>query len=75
MTDLSNLDNFLLESDFNTINEFIGEKLLKNNTEVQISEDVKYFINRLARAIYRHKKETCIRKCFLRKRELLEASL
>ena len=68
MTDLSNLDNFLLESDFQIINEFTGEELLKNNTEAHMNEDVRYFISRLAKAISRHKKETCRRKCFLRKR-------
>ena len=72
MTDLSNLNNFLLEADFNVINDFIGEKLLENNTEAQMSEDVRCFIRSLAEAIYRHKKEICHRKCFLRKRELLE---
>lgn len=69
MTDLSNLYNFLLESDFQTINEFIGEGLLKNNTKAQMNEDVRYFISKLAKAISTHKKETCRRKCFLRKRE------
>ena len=67
MTDLSNLDNFLLEADFTLINDFIGEKLLENNTETPMNKDVRYFIRRLAEAIYRHKKETCHRKCFLRK--------
>lgn len=69
MTDLSNLDNFLLEADFEAINDFIGEKLLENNTKVPMSKDVRYFISMLAKAIYRHRKETCHRKCFLRKRE------
>lgn len=72
MTDLSNLDNFLLEADFQVINDFIGEKLLENNTKTPISEDVRCFIRSLAKAIYRHKKETCRRKCFLRKREEIQ---
>lgn len=68
MTDLSNLYNFLLESDFQTINEFIGEGVLKNNTKAQMNEDVRYFISKLAKAISIHKKETCCRKCFFRKK-------
>ena len=67
MTDLSNLNNFLLEADFEVINDFIGEKLLENNTKVQMSKDVRYFIRRLTEAIYRQKKETCRRKCFFRR--------
>ena len=69
MTDLSNLYNFLLEADFNVINAFIGENLLKNNTKARMSEDVRYFTRRLAEAIYKHKEEVCLRKCPIRRRK------
>ena len=69
MTDLSNLDNFLLEADFETINDFIGEKLLENNPKMPPEDCIREFVHKLAEAIYRHKKEVCLRRCPIRRRE------
>lgn len=72
MTDLSNLDNFLLEADLKIINAFIREELLKNNPEIQISEDVRYFFSRLARKIKYTEKLICHRNCIIRRNRIDE---
>ena len=66
MTDLSNLDNFLLQSYCDKINEFVGEEIIK--TIGGPDKDVKNFLEKLSNAIHRHNQMTCCRKCFFRKK-------
>ena len=53
MTNLENIDQFLLEANIETINNFIGEPLAINiDKDVnEVSDDVLDFINRLASKI------------------------
>ena len=75
MTDLSNLDNFLLEADFQIINGFIGKDVLRNNPNMKPGKDVRDFISVLAKAIAWHYGSSCKRRCPLRKRRsVLEES-
>ena len=75
MTDLSNLDNFLLEADFQIINGFIGKDILRNSPDMKPSKSVRDFISVLANAIATHYDGSCKRRCpFRKKRSVLEES-
>jgi len=66
MTNLENIGQFLLESDIETINKFIGEPVAISNYNYEnASEDVIEFIYRLANAI--RQKPVCSRQCVFRK--------
>ena len=53
MTNLENIDQFLLEANIETINNFIGEPLAINidKNVNEVNDDVLDFINRLASKI------------------------
>lgn len=74
MTNLENIDFFLLSTDIDVINNFIGGKELaiKFNSDVykgKISSSTIEFFNRLANAIRKYDKcKNCKRKCIFRKR-------
>jgi hypothetical protein len=73
MTNLENIDSFLLQDDIDTINKFIGDPLAINvdkNAE-DVDESTRAFLYRLAKKI----KETntgkiCRRECPFRKKEV-----
>lgn len=70
MYNLSNLENFLLEDEIDTINKFIGEPLAittdKNAND--IDEETRAFLYRLAKAIRENQQnKNCQRNCIFRK--------
>ena len=61
------LDDFTLESDLNTINDFVGERLFENDPKILPTESIRSFVHKMAAAINRHREEVCIRRCPIRK--------
>lgn len=74
MTNLENIDFFLLSTDIDVINNFIGgkEPTIKFNSDTykgKISENTIEFFSRLANAIRKLDKcNDCKRKCIFRKK-------
>lgn len=74
MTNLENIDFFLLSTDIDVINSFIGgkEPAIKFNSDTykgKISENTIEFFNRLANAIRKLDEcNNCKRKCIFRKK-------
>lgn len=67
MTDLSNLDNFLLDANIETVNRFLGEELVCRPDNEKISASEREFWAKLAHKIHETDKKVCLRKCFFRR--------
>ena len=68
MTDLSNLPRFLLEADFEVINDFLGETLLVPSDKVPDGE-LREFISKLANKIIKSRDTSCKRRCPFRRKK------